>query len=56
MDIVTIEKFFEQMRQGMNLMREACTYIPWERCSDCPFYLECDKSDKVPFDWEENVK
>lgn len=49
-----IEEFFEQIRQGMNLMREACGHIPWEQCLKCPFYLDCDKSDRAPYYWEEN--
>lgn len=53
---ISIGEFIEQMHQGMNLMREACEHIPWEQCPNCPFYLECDKSDRVPFNWEENVK
>ncbi len=55
-DIAIGEYFIEQMRQYMNLMQEACSYIPWEQCPNCPFYLECEKLDKKPMDWEENVK
>lgn len=49
-------EFIEQIHQGMNLMQEACSYIPWEQCPNCPFYLECEKLDKKPMDWEENAK
>lgn len=48
----TIEKFIEQMRQGMDLMRDACEHIPWEQCPDCPFYSVCQEQlDGLPTYW-----
>ena len=53
MDIATGE-FIEQTRQGMNLMRDACAYIPWEQCPSCPFHSVCyEQLDTVPVNWEE---
>lgn len=50
---ITIGELIEQMRQGMNLMRDACDHIPWEQCPNCPFHSVCDQLDEIPLNWEE---
>lgn len=51
---ITIGEFIEQMRQGINLMRDACEHIPWEQCSFCPFHSICyEQLDTTPCNWEE---
>jgi len=51
----TIKEFIEQMRQGMNLMRDACEHIPWKQCPNCPFQSICYEAlHGLPTDWPVN--
>jgi hypothetical protein len=49
------QKYIEQMREGMYLMREACENIPFSECPTCPFYPNCGQTqESMPIYWEEN--
>lgn len=49
------QKYIEQMREGMRLVREACENIPFSDCLVCPFYPNCSQTaESMPIYWEEN--
>lgn len=49
------QKYMEQMREGLYLMREACENISYSECPTCPFYPNCDQDpENMPVYWEEN--
>ena len=49
------QKYIEQMREGLYLMREACENIPFSECVNCPFYPNCGQNiESAPMSWEEN--
>jgi hypothetical protein len=49
------QKYIEQMREGLRMMRKACENIPYSECCNCPFYPNCGQEpESMPAYWEEN--